>query len=303
MKGGVGKTALTAQIGARLGMLRQNRILIIDIDPQQNLTEIFMNHVAIEQMHQKHKTIVGMFEPGRIDQNATVENLFTFNFDRPLNSGVYTDIVSNFYAPVDKINRISIVLSQFEAIKYTRIDANQAVAAKARFTESIQALKRHFDAILIDCNPSASLLTQCALSVADHILVPVQPDNAARRGLIFTSRALSSFYNLFGKRMHIIFNIVKRRNNEQANIIRWIRDRDNDQIPGISVFNGDIFNSEIPESRALHFPYQTLMPNPAEANFRGFVRPISIGTLPDTRLSELASEIDALLPGGNANAT
>ncbi|MCG8440631.1 MAG: AAA family ATPase, partial [Caulobacterales bacterium] len=41
LKGGVGKTTLTAQVFAALQRDRQNRVLLIDLDPQHNLSQLF----------------------------------------------------------------------------------------------------------------------------------------------------------------------------------------------------------------------------------------------------------------------
>jgi chromosome partitioning protein len=56
-------------------------------------------------------------------------------------------------------------------------------AVKERFLKFILQEKRSNNAIFIDCNPSSSFLTLCALHAATHVLVPVRPDRFSMLGL------------------------------------------------------------------------------------------------------------------------
>jgi chromosome partitioning protein len=78
MKGGVGKTMLAAQLGRRIHSLLEKSVLLVDLDPQQNLTEMFLSPQLLEERKSRHLSIVGLFEPQKVGVDDT-------NFD-PLKS-------------------------------------------------------------------------------------------------------------------------------------------------------------------------------------------------------------------------
>ena len=55
--------------------------------------------------------------------------------------------------------------------------------AKDRFSSFVEKCKEQNDLVVLDCNPSSSFLTLCAISVCTHILVPVRLDKYSIIGL------------------------------------------------------------------------------------------------------------------------
>ncbi|RYF48811.1 MAG: ParA family protein, partial [Cytophagaceae bacterium] len=47
----------------------------------------------------------------------------------------------------------------------------------------VEQARKSRDLICIDCNPSSSFLTLCALLTATHVLIPVRPDRYSMLGL------------------------------------------------------------------------------------------------------------------------
>jgi chromosome partitioning protein len=216
MKGGVGKSTIAAHLASRLSVFKKKSVLLVDLDPQQNLSEIFLTRNELLKLQELHRSIIGLFEPMKAN---TVGNDYVF--DVSLNrADAYRKMIplipfplnkSKLFAEVgfDNDTRFDIIVSQFEAIKYTELGLDTRNLAIENFSWSIQTLKKFYDYVIIDCNPSASLLTRCALRSCDRILAPVRPDNTARRGLIFIKRALEEFYLLPRKPIYVLFNFVR----------------------------------------------------------------------------------------------
>lgn len=151
-KGGVGKTTTTANLGAALAM-KGKRVLLLDMDPQANLTlhldrrpdleakamtQVLVDDVPIAQ------TIVATSVPG-MDVVPADTSL----------AGV-EQVLAN------RIGRETILREAFEALARGGIDP---------------------DFVLVDCPPSLGVLSANALVAADSVLVPVQTEYFALQGM------------------------------------------------------------------------------------------------------------------------
>ena len=62
MKGGVGKTTLTYNLAWYLGEVKNYRILVIDLDPQSNLTQLMLGEEGYARfLDENGKSIVDIF--------------------------------------------------------------------------------------------------------------------------------------------------------------------------------------------------------------------------------------------------
>ena len=62
-------------------------------------------------------------------------------------------------------------------------DNAQLSIRRTRFLEFVENARTTYDLICIDCNPSSSFFTLCALEACTHLLVPVKPDRYSVLGL------------------------------------------------------------------------------------------------------------------------
>jgi chromosome partitioning protein len=172
-KGGVGKTTVTANLGAGLAKLG-NRVLMIDLDPQASLTKSFFTVEEAGLFLKQVRTIGQWFESpdrGRADRLASLI-VSPPRFNNLLKDGGWLEMI-----PSD--NR----LVQAEVLIPKAVDASGHVP-EARFLQLHRRLAddlkddqfAKYDVILIDCAPTFALPTKMAVVCCDLMVVPARPD-------------------------------------------------------------------------------------------------------------------------------
>ena len=146
--GGVGKTTITQNIGYHITQ-NQQKVLLIDLDPQASLTS-FMGLEPAEQ-----KTTI--YEP-------LVEE------EQVLELPIQTDLFGMDFIPAN------LLLANAEQ---QLIFAN---LREFRLQQLLEPLRNRYDFILIDCPPSLGLLSLIALVASDGVLVPIQTQFKATVG-------------------------------------------------------------------------------------------------------------------------
>ena len=152
-KGGVGKTTTCFSLAACLVEL-QHKVLVIDLDPQSNLTlAAGLDYDEID------KTLVDLIDDGASGKL----DIHTFIHPTAMEG---LDIL-----PADpRLARVERNL--YELIDYeTRLD------------KTIAPLKANYDYIILDCPPTLSSLSLIAFYAADEVLIPVQCEYYAAKGL------------------------------------------------------------------------------------------------------------------------
>ncbi|MQA27165.1 MAG: AAA family ATPase [Micromonosporaceae bacterium] len=147
-KGGVGKTTTVACLGAAYAELGE-RVLLVDLDPQACLTfSLGLESRDLEST--AYQVLLGKAEPG-----AAVRGL----------------------AEGPDLLPAGIELTGCEAVLAPMSDREH------RLGSALEALTADYDQILIDCPPALGLLTLNGLVAADSLLVPVQAELLAFRGV------------------------------------------------------------------------------------------------------------------------
>jgi cellulose biosynthesis protein BcsQ len=213
MKGGVGKTTLASQVFAALQKSRRNRVLLIDLDPQHNLSQLFFRRSTQDTLVYMDASVISLFEPSALqDQPSPAENWHLINMSeftppRP-------DQIARRLIPEDKAGggRFDLACGQFDIAKYAFIDHRAwTERARSNFVRAINVLRENYDLIVLDTNPSASFLTTAAFAVASRILAPVRPDRFSIRGVRLLNDLMTRLIDTPGRPpMSIIFNGVER---------------------------------------------------------------------------------------------
>ena len=212
-KGGVGKTTTTFNLGVALAK-QGKKVLLIDADPQGNLT-----------------TYMGWTEN---EIPITLNDLMSSSiFDEPI---MINECIKHHKESVDLIPS-DIELS---SIEMTLVNA---MSREYTMKNCISSIKDKYDYILIDCQPSLGMITINALACADKVIIPVQPQFLAAKGmsqLIGTISKIRKQINPNLKIDGIALTIVDNRTNLTKNIDKQLKD-----VYG-SIVN--IYNTKIPRA-------------------------------------------------------
>ena len=143
-KGGVGKTTTTVNLGAGLANNKQ-KILLVDIDPQANLTQCY-----------------GITKP---------------------KSTVYEALKGISELELIKINEYLDLAASSLDLAGAEMELSSEAGREYLLDEILTPLKEKYDYILIDCPPSLGLLTLNAFTCADEVIIPIQAHFLAIKGL------------------------------------------------------------------------------------------------------------------------
>lgn len=150
-KGGVAKTTTVACVGAALAAAGES-VLLVDLDPQACLS--FSLGVDPEDLDASvHEVIMGEVAVSQV---------------------VWTTAEGMDLVPA------SIALARAEAELSTQSGREQVVA---RLLDALVAAGLTHDWVLLDCPPSLGVLTVAALTAADAVIVPLQCETLAHRGV------------------------------------------------------------------------------------------------------------------------
>lgn len=177
MKGGVGKTTISANLFRELFRVKKANTLLIDLDAQFNLTQLLMTRTEYDNLLSEKKTIYSVF------QHEIPDSVFAVSEEYHLKLPSIDSIVFNLkHIPKDDI-RLQLLPGDFRLAMLNLKERAELRIPRKRFKLFIENARDKYDLIVIDCNPSTSFLTACALEVASNLLVPVRPDKFSVLGV------------------------------------------------------------------------------------------------------------------------
>ncbi|MBH1633638.1 ParA family protein [Stenotrophomonas maltophilia] len=211
MKGGVGKTTISANVMRQLYPHVDGKTSLIDFDPQYNLSQLLLKQSSYEDWKELGLTMQGVM------QDATSPSLLTVTTapgPPPLAANISISLRQDKHSG----RELRLVLGDFSMVKYSLIDqaSNSLVPIRNRFRSFVQQARTE-GIVCIDCNPSSSFLTVSALEVATHVLVPVRPDRFSMLGLDMLYSYVDQLSQLQVKpKFIVLLNDIPRSNYDPA---------------------------------------------------------------------------------------
>ena len=219
-KGGVGKTTTTINLGAALAQFGR-RVLLVDFDPQGALS-------------------VGLgIQPHELD--FTIYNLLMERGTSASEVVVKTSVAGMELLPSN------IDLSGAE------VQLVHEVGREFVLGGVLEPLVPDYDVVLIDCQPSLGLLTVNALACADGIIVPLECEYFAMRGVALLTETIDKVSRRINPRLAmdgLLATMYDSRTLHSREVLTRVVDR----------FGDEVFHTVI--SRTVRFPDATVAGEP-----------------------------------------
>lgn len=201
-KGGVEKTTSTVNIGAAL-QRKGYRVLLVDLDGQTNLTQ-------------------------------------SLGLSADLPQTIYNAMKGECKLPIYKSEELSVVPASLDLAAVETELINEP-GRELILTSLIKPVKKDYDYILIDCPPSLSLLSLNALTASDSIIIPVQAQYLAMRGMAKLMQVIQKVKERLNPAL-CIEGIVITQYDARKNLNRSVSELIRESFP-VRVFNVHIRNN------------------------------------------------------------
>ncbi len=219
-KGGVGKTTTTVNLG--VGLAKEGKkVLLIDCDPQGNLTTSLGFDVEDPKMRTLSDALIDTMQEIEIDPKSLI-----------LHHKEGVDLI-----PAN----ISLAMTETNLVT--------AMSRETTLKRFLATIDGSYDYILIDCLPSLGMLMQNALAASNLVLVPVVPQFLSATGmmqLFETIRRVKKHINSELNLLGIVLTIVDKRTKLSKETVKALRENLGDI---------KIYDSQIPlRSKAAEAP-------------------------------------------------
>lgn len=211
MKGGVGKTTVSMHLAGAAAAYRftdkePRRVLVIDYDPQFNLSQALMPAKTYFEAEAAKSTILSVLIETGQDLNPYKLQI-PGNEKPPSVTKLATRVLT--YRGTGYLDLVPSTLD----LMYVALGELEASSKpiENRFKAFIDECRGLYDLILIDCHPAGSIFTKTSLRNSDHVVIPVVPQRYAVRGIgLMLSFIEAKKQGNLGPKPHILFNCTSR---------------------------------------------------------------------------------------------
>jgi chromosome partitioning protein len=188
-KGGVGKTTLCVEIAAALANSAgfNEKVLIIDLDPQTNATLSLMSEKDWEDHSTKNGTLRDFFEACYQDRDFDLSSIIV---KKPVK---YKGFLTN----------LDIVPSHIELfgmdLRLATKLGHENIKAKLFLKKALSKIQNEYSYIFIDCPPNLYLATQNGMFASDYYVIVALAEYLSTLGIAHIRKSIQAIFDETGK--------------------------------------------------------------------------------------------------------
>ncbi len=181
-KGGVGKTTLCVEIAASLAHKFNERVLIVDLDPQTNATLSLMSIKDWKVHSSERGTLRDFFDTCYEGQFFELESILV---KKPV----------SYYGKLDKLDLLPSHIELFGMdLKLATKYGHDNLKAKLFLKQALDPLSKQYDYIFIDCPPNLYLATQNGIFASQYYLIVALAEYLSTLGIAHIQKSVNELF-------------------------------------------------------------------------------------------------------------
>jgi chromosome partitioning protein len=209
LKGGVGKSAITIFLADFLSSVFDQRVLVVDLDPQQSATIALLGEDRLLTAL-KRDSSVGKMLMDTLDHKPRATNVLSYSTERPM-----VKAAGRF----KYLQAVSVLASDREAWhdledRLNLIPVSQQTASWGLLKSALRPAQGQFDICLIDFPASnTGPVVKNGIVASDWWLLPIEPNRMAARDIDGPRRLLRQVFQQANRKMKGLGTVLSRCQN------------------------------------------------------------------------------------------
>lgn len=269
-KGGVGKSTLSFHLASALSEMGK-KTLMIDLDPQSNLTLQCISPKDLEELWLEEEPYIEDFQAALEESGASFDTFVEKPRSihcllKPIEDGVFESFnLGNVYEVNDNLGLIPgrLSLHSFEdKISKSWSDAFLGDPQAIRVITSVRNIcleageKFGYEYVIIDTSPSLGILNRILISMSTGFFVPCMPDMFSTFGITNIGQALKTWKNQFETMYSLLPD--KKRAGFPKSFVKFL---------GFTIYNAKKYTGQNDlDLAAAHYSYVTKLPDSIKAH-------------------------------------
>ena len=237
-KGGVAKTTSSYAMAVGLA-IRGYKVLVVDADPQENLS--MTAGINLNEIDPDPEDVEALSEEEQkyFYENVPAKLFEVMNGEKDINKAII---------PIQ--DNLDLIIG---GIDLASADMTFNMVARERLIKNaFKKIKKEYDFCIFDCSPALGVVLMNILTVADEVIIPLEPGAYSLQGLSRLYKFIDQIHDFTNDKLKVSGILVtKVRNTSNSKI--WISDiEEKAELLGTKVFDSKIrLNVSVEEAQTM----------------------------------------------------